>query len=828
MSWDALQDRESRRPQRSDEPKGRPGRRPNPSSRPPSALLSQNPRSRSVRARSGNAPDLPPVIEEELWFGGHDPRAAEDTAARSMAALVGRIVGAKPFPVSARRLADLTRKDVVRIEPIVQVLERDPALSARLLRLVNSAGYALRQSCTSVRHAATLVGTDRLHQIATTAAVLDLFDSRSTIAARIIEHCTLVGAFCRYFGAHLALPVDDLFTAGFMHDIGKMMLLETEGDQYAALLEQYENQPDSLHVAERSLYGFDHAVLAAHVLTEWNIPDPVPKIVAWHHEPTRAYRVSTMMAALVQTVRLADAAVCAMLRGVPQAEFSSLANTESASYLDISEPQLASMWDELQTLYRESIEQCRGENAPALDPRSLRPKRPLSLAASEDPSRVVELPLQFPCVVCGGPTFGNTCCACGGHMCPAHQVGREDWCTLCARDYHSEASEAPAAMSPRLGVVIGLATALVSVAYGYETGGITGGVRAGIGTVLLLVLAAVLAVIGHRWLVRFRFVRTRPDRTIAEAHENDGGVQSLAPPMLRNLEANGDMGRDSLSESIRLSGAMVEHVVIRDVPSIPRIIAPRPFDGLHGSALLSAPPAVSNASLEVPSVPESRRHTFDSERLMMQSQSLVTLPAPAHAHVPEQQHDAPPTSRSPASATTSVTSPSLATSDEPIQPNSTLAIEPTAVVEPATAVEPAVPVAATSLEPIQPIVIDSPKAEEPVTESLPESSSKSAAELPGAGSHPLAALGLHPERARPHGVPELHKKSLPLNQSAKKLKRSVPSAPEVGDTRCTSPVLPLAEFCSKRESRRAVAGSGDAAVAASRAEAALLSSPLAV
>jgi HD-like signal output (HDOD) protein len=738
MSWDAIHDRDSGRPRRTEDPKVRGSRRPTPSSRPPSGLVSQNPRGRSLRARDRSGapvPALPAVIEEELWFGGHDPSVAEDAAARSMAALVGRIVGAKPFPESARRLADLTRKDVIRIEPIIQVLERDPALSARLLRLVNSAGYALRQRCTSVRHAATLVGTDRLHQIATTAAVLDLFDAHGSMAARIIEHSTIVGAFCRYFGAHLALPVDDLFTAGFLHDIGKLMLLETEGDQYVELLEKYADQPDAIHLAERSIYGFDHAVLAAHVLNAWNIPDPVPKIVAWHHDPTRAYRISSMMAALVQTVRLADAAVYAMVRGVSQQDFSTLASSESASYLDISEPQLASMWDELQTLYHESIEQCRGENAPALDPRSLRPKQPLSVAVTQDQNRSAELPLQYPCVVCGGPTFGNTCSACGGPMCPEHQVGREDWCTLCARDYHNEESEAPAAMSLRLAVLIGLGTIVISVAIGYESRGAAGGVRAGIGTCMLLALAAVLAVIGRRWLLRFRFVRTRPDRNMVEALENDGGVQSLVPPTMDNSMATGDPHRDSLSEHIRLSGAIVERVVIHDVPSIPAIIAPRPFDGLSGASLMAAPRG-EEASLEVPTAPDSARNSCDAERVMMQSMSLVTLPAPAHARGSDQHHDERYRDTASTLPQSQQASPSAL---DPLASDVSLGrIEPSPIEVPRTDFGPQTPPRDGSRPETRAAAADAGAVSAMETEpQMP---------APLASTHPLAALGLHPER----------------------------------------------------------------------------------
>jgi len=670
MSWDALRDRDSGRPRRHD---SRPSQAKN-SVQPQNRGGSLNPRSRSLRAAEPSqkpADVVPAAIEEELWFGGHDASLAEDAAARSMAALVGRIVGAKPFPESARRLAELTRKDVIRIEPIVQVLERDPALSVRLLRLVNSAGYALRQRCTSVRHAATLVGTDRLHQIATTAAVLDLFDSKGSIAAKIVEHSTIVGAFCRYFGAHLALPVDDLFTAGFLHDIGKLMLLETEGDQYFALLEKYADRPDSIHVVERSLYGFDHAVLAAHVLTAWNIPDPVPKIVAWHHDPTRAYRVSSMMAALVQTVRLADVAVYAMVSGVEQEQFATLASTESANYLDISEPQLSSMWDELQTLYRESVEQCRGENAPALDPRSLRPKQPLSIGVHSETPRSTELPLQFPCVVCGRPTFGNKCSACGGHMCPEHQEGREDWCTLCARDFHNVSSEAPQAMSPRLAVAVAIATAFISTAIGYETGGVRGSVRAVAGTVLLLLLVVLLVVAGRRLMLRFRFVRNRPNRAVEMPQESDGGLKSLVPPTTdRNLISPLSL-RDPLTEQLRMSGAAIDRVMIREVPSVPSVIAPKPFEGLAESHPSSSKRLVPAAFAVTTPVRSAVAPNLDDERLAMQGRSLVTLPVPstgpAHHEVPEPKRNVHDDTRQ--------SQPELPSESSAIRPNESVEID---------------------------------------------------------------------------------------------------------------------------------------------------------
>jgi HD-like signal output (HDOD) protein len=569
------------------------------------------------------------AVDEANWFGTHDQAVAEETAGRSMAALVGRIIGAKPFPISARRLADLTRLDVVRIEPVIQVLESDPGLSARLLRLVNSAGYALRQRCTSVRHAATLVGTDRLHQIATTAAVLDLFDSKGPLAAQIIEHSTVVGAFCRYLGAHLALPVDDLFTAGFLHDIGKLMLMETEGDRYVEMLTSCISQADSIHLLERQHYGFDHAALAAHVLKAWSIPEPVPRIVAWHHEPAQAYKASSLMASLVHTIRLSDAMVYAMRGDDDRASIKVLAEHEAAGYLEISEPQLAAMWNELRVLFDECQQQCLGENAPALDPRSLRPRQPIALSVEPTASeRAHDLPKQFPCVECGCPTFGNTCPACNGYVCPEHQVGEDAWCTICARDYKTEKESVPVPVRAKWVFAALGAAILLSGLLGMISSGAAGALRAGVGTLLLGLLTGLLYVIGRTWFRRTRFVRSRPNRFIAEPRLNDGGTQSLAPSMGPDSDDT-DVEDEAVNANVNWLKANIHLVEPLKEITIREISGPEPSN--ESDRALPPDATVIKPAATPPSIAEALAPSIDPVRVQLQSESLVTLPAPANA-----------------------------------------------------------------------------------------------------------------------------------------------------------------------------------------------------
>lgn len=382
----------------------------------------------SVKKTSVVAPAV--AFDEELWFGDSSPRDAETAAAQSMAAAAGAVVGAKPFPAAARRLAELARQETTTTSAFVQVLEQDPGLSARLLRVVNSAGFGLRQPCATIRHAVTLVGTEHLYRLATTAVVLNMFDTSGAHAVGVLEHSAAVAAICRYVSVHVTMPAEEMFTIGMLHDIGKLMLLEAHGEQYAELLDKCAGVAEGAYLQERTRFGFDHGVLAAHVLKEWNIPNPIPKIVAWHHEPARALKSSGNHGAMVQVLRLADALEQAMNTGAEAEQFESIAKQQAATYLEISEAQLMSMLGELRELHANALAHARGESDQELPATARSGTR--KVAGTEASA---DVPRQFPCVSCGNPTFAAACEACRGHVCSEHPLNAAGWCRECEAEH---------------------------------------------------------------------------------------------------------------------------------------------------------------------------------------------------------------------------------------------------------------------------------------------------------------------------------------------------------------------------------------------------------
>lgn len=461
-------------------------------------------------------------FNEDLWYtpDTRDEGAVENKAAKSLAAKVGRIVGAKPFPVAAQKLSELTRDSECRMEPVIKVLESDPALSAKLLRLVNSAGFALRTPCTSVSHAASLVGVRRLHQLAQTAAVLDLVDANSEAAAKVMEHAAVVAALCRYLAGHVGLPAEELFTCGFLHDIGKVMLLDSEGDAYRVVIEETAQEPDAAHVRERELLGYDHAVLGGQVLAAWNIPAPVPRVVAWHHQVARAYEDNPGLARTINALRLADAAASALFQPYPELGIERLARTEAASYLEISEAQLSAMWDEMLAIAVRARASYRGETLPDVEAQAVKSQDPGSRrkpSPAPPIEEAPEAPCNFPCVVCGIPTYANTCRACHGYVCPEHHQNDDEWCALCVTHHERLRLNLPPWVYSTLGGAVG--AMLVGTALG-SSGGLDGQPLAVViapGLVSLLVL--VMAGVWQRWVRRMWFLRTCPNR------------RSLAPPV---------------------------------------------------------------------------------------------------------------------------------------------------------------------------------------------------------------------------------------------------------------------------------------------------------
>ena len=374
------------------------------------------------------------TIEEDLWFGGRSEEVARQNATESLAALSARVHGVRPFPVAAQRLLDVTADEHATTHEVAQVVEADPALAARLLRLVNSSAFGLRIPCKSISHAVSLIGLKKLGELAAASTVMGMFEEDASPAAdAILEHGAAVAALARHLAPTVNLSSEEMFLAGLLHDVGKLMMLQSEEDGYDDLLAQASGQWDAVHAQEQASYGFDHAVLAGYLLREWRLPEPLPRVVAWHHAPTKAYEVGGRIGAMIHLLRLADRLAYELAAG-PRARtelLEEIGRGESATYLGISPNVLDLAWPKLERLAREAgavlrdpdsipessvgVLQTADDAALSLTDRNL-----LTTAVSVPLSATRQDAIVLGCVVCGESSAGAHCPRCRGPVCTAH------------------------------------------------------------------------------------------------------------------------------------------------------------------------------------------------------------------------------------------------------------------------------------------------------------------------------------------------------------------------------------------------------------------------
>ena len=212
-----------------------------------------------------------------------------------------------PFPAVALQLLSLLDDEDVPMSRVVKLLRVDPALSAEILRVSNSALYGLSRRIDNVSHAVVVLGTEIVKRLALTVA-LGRF-SRSGLAHKGLrvcwDHSLAVALLSERLAEAMLLPRDRGYTAGLLHDVGRLALLACHPVEYANMLEvAHANDFDALE-CERQLFDVDHGEAGEWLARHWNLPVDLVEAIARHHDP--ALTGVDIATAVRAADRLADA-----------------------------------------------------------------------------------------------------------------------------------------------------------------------------------------------------------------------------------------------------------------------------------------------------------------------------------------------------------------------------------------------------------------------------------------------------------------------------------------------------------------------------------------
>jgi HD-like signal output (HDOD) protein len=315
-------------------------------------MLVSHPATNSSSARSAQSQTMQ---TSQLETSAEQPLHPEQHAAAGLAAIVGKLQGLKPFPESAQRLLLVVWDPEHDSNEVVKIIERDPTLTAKVLRLVNSAAFGLKKVCESISRAVVLLGSRSVAEVAVAQIALSQFDDAGPTSRLIADHCQLVGQLCRKLASRRRLLRSiDVFTPGILHDLGKLLMLQVDQGEYEQLFLSTPLEPDVMHEVEHAHYGYDHAVLAEHVMVDWRLPDVLRDIIRAHHDPKTAASLSPALQEAVHVLRASDRLSYLLVKNVaPSPELlERLATLREFQALELDTERLAQLWPDFVSLIK--------------------------------------------------------------------------------------------------------------------------------------------------------------------------------------------------------------------------------------------------------------------------------------------------------------------------------------------------------------------------------------------------------------------------------------------------------------------------------------------
>jgi putative nucleotidyltransferase with HDIG domain len=218
------------------------------------------------------------------------------------------------LPIIALEVSRLANSPLTGMSDIVRIIRNDPPLTAKILRVANSAFYGMPRRIESLNMALVVLGMRELNNLVTCITVLKTFpagQSGSKFDRRAFwEHSAGCGEIARVIATRLHLRLHGVeFTAGLLHDVGKIILDQYFHSEFMQAIQLADQDHISLVDAERRVLGADHAEMGAWLAERWSLPPSIVEAIRFHHQP----QLSPEQPTLTAVVRLADVFTKALL-----------------------------------------------------------------------------------------------------------------------------------------------------------------------------------------------------------------------------------------------------------------------------------------------------------------------------------------------------------------------------------------------------------------------------------------------------------------------------------------------------------------------------------
>ncbi len=273
---------------------------------------------------------------------------------KELASLIARVGDLPAMPAVAMKVMEMVGDQATSARALQGIIQRDQALTAKVLKIANSAMFGVSRDITTLSHAIVMLGFSTIRSVVLAASTKSIYfkcKGISGFSAKLLwEHSLAAAAIARRLAGRLdGVDVEESFISGLLHDIGKSVLNVNFFDKYSEVIkETYNIGGDSVRV-ERRLLGFDHAQVGAMVVRKWNLAKGLEEAVRYHHNP----RVAGEYPVLTATVALADELANVLGKGAGKRPDWDMNSSAAVKMLSIRRADLEELMEEASGLMKD-------------------------------------------------------------------------------------------------------------------------------------------------------------------------------------------------------------------------------------------------------------------------------------------------------------------------------------------------------------------------------------------------------------------------------------------------------------------------------------------
>lgn len=228
----------------------------------------------------------------------------------SLQTVVSRIDSLPSLPSLYIKLTEELKSEDASVSKIGDLISKDPGMTARLLKLANSSFFGRPLSISDPVKAVSMLGIDMVQAVVLTAGISEDFKRlkvKGFSMEGIWDHAVITASLCKAIAQNQGFEkkiINNTFTAGLLHDIGKLLIASHLRDSFAEIINHMNKHGTTMVAAEQQILGTTHAAIGAYLLGLWGLPVPIVEAVAHHHCPSEKDNNDLISLALVHTANV--------------------------------------------------------------------------------------------------------------------------------------------------------------------------------------------------------------------------------------------------------------------------------------------------------------------------------------------------------------------------------------------------------------------------------------------------------------------------------------------------------------------------------------------